>query len=71
MQIPKQSIAFLVARLHVGVPDEEVASDMRRRIRKNLGVCVTDAAEKRMVAYALKCHHENQGLYRRVVSGRL
>ena len=63
MQIPKQSIEWIVNRLHVSVSDDEIATDMRRRIRKNLGVCVTAAAEKRMVAYALKCHHENQGLY--------
>ncbi len=69
MQIPKQSIEWLVARIHVSVPDEEVARDMRRRVR--IGTPnVTDAVEKRIVKYALKCHHENQGLYRAVVSGK-
>lgn len=70
MQIPKASIEFLVARLHVGVSDEEVARDMRRRVRTGTPN-VTDAMEKRIVKYALKCHHANQGLYRAVVSGRL
>ena len=69
MQIPKASIEWLVNRLHVSVTDEEIAADMRRRIRINPGV--TEATEKRVVAYALKCHHKNQELYSAVVSGRL
>jgi hypothetical protein len=69
MQIPKQSIEWLVNRLHVSVSDEEVARDMRRRVR--IGTPnVTDSTEKRIVAYALKCHHKNRGLYQAVVSGR-
>lgn len=69
MQIPKQTIEWLVARLHCSVSDEDVARDMRRRVRQN--PTLTASFEKRCVTYALKCHHENQGLYRRVVSGRL
>ena len=70
MQIPKASIEWLVNRLHVSTTDEEVATDMRRRVR-TATPDVTAAVEKRIVAYALKCHHKNQGLYRAVVSGRL
>ena len=73
MQIPKQSIEWLVAKLHVSVSDEEVARDMRRRLADAPITTPrgTAAFENRVVAYALKCLHENQGLYRRIVSGRL
>ena len=65
-QVPQASIRWLLGRVHVGTPDTEVEADIRRRCT----VC-TEAQRKAIVKYALKCHHENQGLYNRVVSGRL
>jgi hypothetical protein len=68
MQIPKVSIERIVSNLHVGVSDEEVKRDMLRRVRQNPNV--TASMEKRIVAYALKCHHANREFYRSVMSGR-
>ena len=65
-QVPEGSIRWLLGRVHISTPDAEVEADIRRRCSK-----ATEAQRKAIVKYALKCHHENQGLYNRVVSGRL
>jgi hypothetical protein len=66
-KLPKASIEVIVNRFHVGTADETIANDMRRRVRQNPNV--TESFEKRMVAYALKVHHENQKLYGFVMGG--
>jgi len=66
IEIPKQSLRWLVGRLHVGTPDSEVEADIRRRCST-----ATEAQRNACVKYALKCHAENRNLYSRVVSGRI
>jgi hypothetical protein len=67
--IPTMAIEWIVNRFHVGTPDEEIATDIRRRVRSVPEV--SPALEKKMVNYALKQHHKNQGLYHSVMTGRL
>jgi len=64
--VPQQSIRWLMGRVHVGTPDAEVEADMRKRCSK-----ATEEQAAACVEFALACHHENQGLYRSVMSGRL
>lgn len=67
--VPKGSIHWLMGRVHVGTPDAEVESDIRRRLAEN--PACTEEMLSECVKYAIACHRENQGLYRAVVSGRL
>lgn len=64
MDIPKSSIKWLVGRLHVGTPDTDIERDIAERCRKG-----TPAQVKACVTYALKCHRDNQKLYRLVMGG--
>jgi hypothetical protein len=68
MNIPKQSIAWLVNRMRVGTPAETVKADIRKR-------CTATGWTERKVAeaenYGVKCHRKNLDLYRAVMSGRL
>ena len=57
-QVPQASIRWLLGNVHVSTPDSEVEADMRSRLKT-----VTEAQRNACVKYALKCHHENQGLY--------
>jgi len=63
--VPKASIQWLVARLHVSTPDSEVEADIRKRMHGHTTVKQTD----KCVAYALKCHKHNQALYSHVMRG--
>ena len=68
LSIPKASIEWIVARMHVSESDEYVKTDIRHR-------CTTNGwTEKSIVqaeVYAVKCHRKNQELYRAVMSGKL
>ncbi len=67
MEIPKQSIKWLVDRHHVGDSDEAIRTDVRNRATAPEWTAASvKAAEK----YAVKCHRKNQDLYNRVMSGR-
>ncbi len=67
MKIPKQAIEFIVNRFHVGTLDAEIAQDIRRRARHNVGI--TEAMVRRMASYALKVHHANQDVYNLIMGG--
>ena len=64
LAVPKGAISFIVDRLHVGTSDAEVEANITKRTAK-----LTPAQQRKCVAYALKCHHENQGLYDFVMRG--
>lgn len=66
--IPKVSIEWIVNRLHVSVTDEFVRADIAKRAKSTgwTPELVLEAQD-----YAVKCHHENQALYRDVVNGTL
>jgi len=59
-QVPKQSISWLLGRVHVSTPDSEVEADIRRRCS-----ALTPAQRNACVKYALKCHRDNQALFNR------
>lgn len=64
--VPQHMIRYIVGKFHVGTPDSEIEADIRRRL--------VDAGTHQAIAcvqFALDCHHENQELYRKVMSGRL
>lgn len=66
--VPRSQIDFLVGKLHVGTPDEEVAADIRKRA-ESAGwpkPVVTLA-----VNYAVKRHQANRGTYSDVMSGNI
>jgi hypothetical protein len=64
LAVPKGAISFIVSRLHVGTSDAEVEANITKRTAK-----LTPAQQRKCVAYALRCHHENRGLYNRVMGG--
>lgn len=70
-KLPKFEIEFIVNRLHVGTTDEQIARDIRHRLRRNpwTQTPAGQRFEDKCVRYALKCHHDNQHLYRVVTSG--
>ena len=61
-QIPKFQIRWLTNRLHVAATDEEVRKNIVDRMKPEL---YTPAAIKRAGEYAIKCHHENQGIVKK------
>jgi len=67
MNIPKQSIAWLVARSHVSVSDEAIKQLIRIRCK---GPGWTEAKIVEAEKYAVRCHHKNSDLYHTVMSGR-
>jgi hypothetical protein len=62
--VPEAAIRWLLGRVHVGTPDAEIEADIRQRTSR-----ATKKVQDACVAYALKCHRENQDLYRAVQSG--
>lgn len=70
-RVPRAGIRFLVGRVHVSTPDEVVEADIRGRIREGSGDDVDPDLVRACVDYALLCHHNNQGLFEAVMSGRL
>ncbi|MBV6342997.1 hypothetical protein [Candidatus Magnetobacterium casense] len=61
----KHIIRNIVGRLHVGTSDEEVINYLYSRFVSNPSPALAKAAAK----YAIKAHHDNQDLYRRVQRG--
>lgn len=72
-KVPVASIRWLMGRIHCGTPDSEVAADASRRANEArwFGKPLTASQKKKVVSAFLKAHHENQGLYCQVVSGRI
>ena len=68
-RIPVGATHWLVNRLHVSTPDEEIEADMRRRVAGRADW--TPELVEQLVACALECHRENQKLYSDVMSGRI
>lgn len=58
-------IHFIVDKMHVGTSDEAVIDEIKRRATK----ATSDAALRQYVKIALRRHHANQDLYRRVQGG--
>jgi hypothetical protein len=62
----KHAIAFVLGRVNVGTPDAEVRAEWERRADK---AKLTGCLRKKVVAHALKCHHDNQREYNDVMRG--
>lgn len=71
--VPQQIIYWIVGHLHVSTPDSKIEADIRGRgfTQPITGKPATEKQIKACVKYALDCHHRNQELYRKVVSGRI
>lgn len=61
------AIEWLVGNLHVGTPDHKVEEMLRKRIPPDVPALTAD----NMVKYAIKVHHQNQDLYRKVMGSYL
>lgn len=72
-KVPTSSIRWLMGRIHCGTPDSEVKADAMRRASeaKWFGKPLTNGQKKKVVDAFIKAHHENQGLYCQVMSGRI
>lgn len=64
----RAAIDLIVGNLHVGTPDEEIEYEIRRRIAHS-DMAYPTGYDDALVAYALKVHHANGDLYRRVMGG--
>lgn len=70
-KVPRGEIRWLLARVHIGTPDDEVCSMIRERTAKgNPAAGWTDAIRRQCEDYALSCHRENQKFARKVYSGQ-
>ncbi len=67
-RVPYGMIEWYVNTLHVSVADSDLSEDIRKRLEK---AKATADENERAIAYALKAHHENQGLYVDVVNGNI
>lgn len=63
-KIPTGQIEWLVRREHVATGDSEIAAMIRER-----ATGWSDRLINQAVAYAIKCHRDNQDLYRHVYRG--
>ncbi len=66
--VPQQGIRYIVGRYSVGTPDEVIATNIRKRMRLNIGI--TAQQERACVRFALAVHAENHRLYNYVMRGR-
>jgi hypothetical protein len=77
-QVPQQMINFIVDKYHVSTSDDTIRADIRRRVAQSAARAAsvgqkgaTDNQLAKMEAYAVKRHHQNQGLYAHVMGGKL
>lgn len=70
MKTSMGTVHFLVDRLHVSVTDLAIVKDFRNRIKQGDPINMNRASRgsrKAIYKEALKRHHGNQRLYRKVV----
>jgi hypothetical protein len=60
-------IRFIVDRIHVATPDDQVREDFLKRSR----VWRDEEAREALVVYALAVHHSNYREYARVMGGMM
>jgi len=65
-QVPRGQIDWLLARVNVCTPDEEIAADFAHHATINNA---SPALIRAVVEYALKRHHKNLADYRAVMRG--
>lgn len=73
-RLPRTSIEWLMARVHVSTSDDDVAANIRERCVKawkghGLTTLETDRLIKQSIAFAIECHKRNQAFYMRVMGG--
>lgn len=66
MKTPKAEIFWIVGRIHVGTPDNEIIDNFRARCKR---AGASPQLTSAVIRYALKCHRDNQALYARVTRG--
>ena len=65
-RVPRGDIHWLIGRVHVGTPEDEIAADIAKRCT---APGYTPSLIRQSVAYALECHRRNRELYRHVMRG--
>lgn len=55
--IPKSMIKWHIGRLHIATSDDEIIADVTARFEKS---SATDYQKRRIVQYAVACHHRSQ-----------
>ena len=61
-EVPTGQIKWLVARMHVATSDADVTEMLEKRM---VGPAFTPRIRKAAIAFALKCHRDNQKLFNR------
>lgn len=67
MDIPKEQLRYLVGKFHAGKSDDYVRTEVRKRTTGRSGW--TQSLIRKAEEYAVKIHHDNQGLYDYVMGG--
>lgn len=62
-------IRWIVDRMHVGMSNAEVRADILRRLERVPADQLSAGDRRAAVAWALRCHRQNQELYRSVMGG--
>lgn len=67
----KAGIDWVMGKVHVGTPDDEVVEMWRERCAKSAkrGAPLNAAQQRAVIEYALKAHRKNQSLYGYVMGG--
>src|SRR5208283_3828157 len=68
-KVPKEQVHRIVDKFHVGAKDDEIKDEILRRVKKNKSFSWPEMLVARTVDYALKRHHGNQKMYKRVMGG--
>jgi len=66
------SAEWLMGRIHVGTPDEEIVADANRRmdLAAEKGLVYSEGAREQIIEIFLEAHRANQQLYTHVMGGR-
>lgn len=67
----RANISWVVGKLHVSASDKEVRDEIRGRLEKFNKQALPEDALKKVLAYAVRVHHTNQRIYRKVMGGNL
>ena len=72
-EIPTVALRFLLGRIHVATPDEEIEQLILERIGRadKRGVVYSPKQREQTIAAALWLHHENYAEYLAVVTGSI
>lgn len=70
-RVSRYWIEMIVDRYSCDTPDDDIAEIIRDRLIRAGRLAPTAVQVRNAVAYAVKHHHRNRDLYRRVMTGRI